>query len=238
MKTTRCAAAMAAAATLILAGCITAGPQATSTSSPPMGVLIDGYGDSISGMVRAVDGDTLTIHGIKVDLIAIDAPPLKQDYVSTGAARTVIPCGEWAQDALRKAIQMGRTRCKIVGTKPGGAMGRLFGFCAVEMERDRHRLADMTISSDDSDLQKQFDIFEAELAETRGFRSVDPERGTLSMDLGMMMVRSGLAESVPESIAHLPFAIRDAADYSHMVPGYEMTDEERHIIERWGAKGQ
>ena len=115
---------------------------------------------------------------------------------------------------------------------------RPLAFCAIEMRGDRKRLEDMVMTSDYPGVQKAIEEGVENDARIRGFRTVDPERGTINIDLGRMMVQSGLADYVPESIAHLPYEIREAADYRASVPGYEMSDETRHIIEKFGPKRQ
>lgn len=69
-------------------------------------------GETISGAVRAVDGDTLTFGDRRLRLIGIDAPELKQRCSRNNAD---YPCGLEAAAHLR-ALVKGQTDCRTEGS--------------------------------------------------------------------------------------------------------------------------
>lgn len=112
---------------------------------------------SVSGLARAVDGDTLVLGGVRIRLAGLDAPELAQDCEVRGEPA---PCGRQALDALAGMARtpfvcQGSTRdqydrllatCSAGGRDVGAAMvraGRAVAYGAYqaeEAEAHRHNL--------------------------------------------------------------------------------------------------
>lgn len=81
----------------------------------------------LSGPATVIDGDTVIVAGRHVRLWGIDAPELHQTCGRLDGVRW--PCGEFARDALVRAVTGARTVCETVG-KPD-RYGRDVARCAV-----------------------------------------------------------------------------------------------------------
>lgn len=70
-------------------------------------------GESFSGRVRVVDGDSLELAGHRVRLFGIDAPESRQEC--RDARGRFYDCGREARDALARAIGSQSVSCSPVG---------------------------------------------------------------------------------------------------------------------------
>lgn len=66
--------------------------------------------ESITGVSRVIDGDTLQIQGARIRLHGIDAPETKQSCKNEQLEPW--PCGQLATNALREKINTKKIRCK------------------------------------------------------------------------------------------------------------------------------
>ena len=65
----------------------------------------------VTGTATVIDGDTLVIEGLKIHLHGIDAPEIDQ-YCSID--QDDYPCGEYAADYLRKAVENTEIGCELI----------------------------------------------------------------------------------------------------------------------------
>lgn len=65
--------------------------------------------DALSGKAYVSDGDTLRIAGVRVRLLGIDAPELKQSCVNTDGDDW--PCGQAARDLMMSLVANTRIQC-------------------------------------------------------------------------------------------------------------------------------
>ena len=208
-----------------LAGCVENDGGLVASKPTRPGSLNWGE-DTTFGTVRAIDGDTLEVAGVRVDLVGIDAPELGQECRSTGTVRVTTPCGEFARNLLRDAIRIAPVRCRVVGQARGD--NRPLAFCAAQVDADRNQIEEMLKASDDPGIQAVVEELHEARDRVRGFRFLDPVLGIISIDLGQLAVLAGLARVVPDQIVHLSPEIRDAADYS------AMTRAEKNIADAYG----
>jgi endonuclease YncB( thermonuclease family) len=82
--------------------------------------------EQVTGQATVADGDSLSIHGIRIRLFGIDAPEGKQTCQRGGAAWA---CGEEAARQLRSLTASHEVRCEGRGTD---AYGRLIAVCSVD----------------------------------------------------------------------------------------------------------
>jgi len=81
-------------------------------------------GDPVTGVAKAVDGDTLVIGSTEIDLAGIDAPELGQTCHSR--KNKPFDCGALSQQALSGVIGTRKLTCKPVAA---GAAGRMAATC-------------------------------------------------------------------------------------------------------------
>jgi len=78
------------------------------------------------GTADVVDGDTLRVDGVRIRLLGIDAPEIRQTCFDQSGAR--YPCGERSADELRSLTGYGKRRVKCI-TEAQDRYGRLVGEC-------------------------------------------------------------------------------------------------------------
>ena len=96
--------------------------------------LLAGRGErDLTGVARAVDGDTLVIEGERLRLKGLDAPELHQECrkPALGGGEQAWPCGAAAKGALQRVLAHGLTTC--VG-RERDRYGRLLVTCRVRGE--------------------------------------------------------------------------------------------------------
>lgn len=82
-------------------------------------------GESLSGPVAVIDGDTLEVGKRKVRLFGIDAPEIGQ--TCTRDDGRVWPCGRWARDWLETRVARRPVRCEALETdRYGRTVARCF----------------------------------------------------------------------------------------------------------------
>ena len=84
------------------------------------------HAETVEGMARVVDGDTIEVKDQKIRLWGIDAPELAQRCTEDGA---VYPCGLDASHALAKRIERKQVTCVRRDTD---RYGRMVALCTVE----------------------------------------------------------------------------------------------------------
>lgn len=82
--------------------------------------------ETITGLARVIDGDTITIEGTRIRLHGIDAPELDQRCMRGGQPYR---CGEESKSALRRIIGAAVLTCAIRGAD---RYGRVVATCARE----------------------------------------------------------------------------------------------------------
>ncbi|WEZ83263.1 thermonuclease family protein [Rhizobium sp. 32-5/1] len=94
-----------------------------------MGLIVvrmsSGPGETVSGDIRIIDGDTLAVSGVRVRIIGMDAPELAQTCARDGRPW---PCGKAARDRLTEIAGAGAVFCTLDGND---RYGRNLGTCAV-----------------------------------------------------------------------------------------------------------
>ncbi|URK87606.1 thermonuclease family protein [Rhizobium sp. RCAM05350] len=76
-------------------------------------VRLDGPQETMSGLPRVVDGDTLVLDGKRIRLVGIDAPELRQVCQRGGRDW---PCGTEAKGYLSTLIDDAKTTCEADGS--------------------------------------------------------------------------------------------------------------------------
>lgn len=105
-------AGMAGAMLWLLAGSTSDAARPAAASAAP--------GQSVSGMARAIDGDTLDVNGVRVRLEGIDAPELGQTCARPWFGSW--PCGQQAADHLARLVRDREVSCVSRGTDVYGRM--------------------------------------------------------------------------------------------------------------------
>lgn len=88
----------------------TVGSLAVALVLVAVALVVERVVPPLEGAVRVADGDSLDIDGTRVRLEGIDAPELHQ---SCGAPSRLWPCGQWAKQAMTKAVA-GGVSCRPV----------------------------------------------------------------------------------------------------------------------------
>lgn len=83
---------------------------------------------TVSGLPRVVDGDSLSVAGVSVRLFGIDAPELKQSCTRDGAPWA---CGEQAKAELQSLVEGKEVRCDRQTTD---TFGRAVSICYADGE--------------------------------------------------------------------------------------------------------
>ena len=84
-----------------------------SSKAEAFGHLQDGerkLEESVTGLARIVDGDTIHINGVKIRLHGIDAPETRQKCFNKD--KTKYSCGKSSTDALRVLVGGDHVRCE------------------------------------------------------------------------------------------------------------------------------
>jgi endonuclease YncB( thermonuclease family) len=115
---TRCAGAVALAATLALPLAVIDRPDARTAATAPA---------TVSGLAKVIDGDTISIGETRVRLEGIDAPEAgqtcKRQWFGTWA------CGQAAADELARIVAGHQIRCESRGVDK---YDRLLGVCFID----------------------------------------------------------------------------------------------------------
>lgn len=88
-------------------------------------VSVPAAADTIAGVAKAIDGDSMTVGDVEVRLYGIDAPESVQSCSVAGRAWA---CGSEARDQLSKLVEGRQVACSIVG---GDTFGRTLARCMV-----------------------------------------------------------------------------------------------------------
>ena len=70
------------------------------------------WGESVEGIPRIIDGDSLELEGRELRLRGIDAPEFDQ---TCGSEALRIPCGQLAKQKLRSIADLDDFRCRLSG---------------------------------------------------------------------------------------------------------------------------
>lgn len=97
----------------------------------PLSGLPAAAADSISGIPRVVDGDTLHMDGVRIRMHGIDAPESNQTCHDPDGREW--RCGDGATQALRQQIGGGSVRCTVRDTD---RYGRAVAVCFDAADRD------------------------------------------------------------------------------------------------------
>ena len=87
------------------------------------------HAETITGVPRVIDGDTVEVSGVRVRLYGIDAPESDQVCWSLSDPPQPWACGPWATTQLRQRIGAAPITCHRMDTDP---YGRMIGLCLDE----------------------------------------------------------------------------------------------------------